>query len=292
LKIWIVFGAGFVSAMAGLIYTFCRRHRFSPDLLLLLFAIFYTSFAAVYLLVSGGQFYSGWAAALGICSGAVTATIIRLMFIVTRRVKLNISWTVIQFSVLIPFFLSVLLFREALTTRALIGVVCIFISIPFIGFGKGGGQAGAEMPNWTSAALLFISSFLTGVLLSIPKIYEHMEPGGGAFTLLFYSGLAMIPLCLVMYLLRAHREGGARVGPGIIILSIYMALANLGSIALLLTALRFLDGSIVYPLRTVVNVLSIFLLTFLLFREKATVLEGVGAVIALAGLVLVSATMG
>jgi drug/metabolite transporter (DMT)-like permease len=292
LKIWIVFCAGFVSAMAGLIYTVCRRHRFSPDLLLFFFAIFYTLFAAVYLLVSGGAFYSVWATILGICTGVTTATIIRLMFVVTTRVKLNISWTVIQFSVLIPFFLSVVVYREALAPRALIGVACIFTSIPFIGFGKGKGQAGVPIPNLTSGLLLFTSSFLTGVLLSIPKIYAHMEPGGGTFTLLFYSGLAMIPLSLVMYLLRTRREEVALVGPGIVVLSIYMALANLGSIALLLTALRFLDGSVVYPLRTVVNVLSIFLLTFILFREKATVLEGMGAVVALAGLVLVSATMG
>jgi multidrug transporter EmrE-like cation transporter len=71
-----------------------------------------------------------------------------------------------------------------------------------------------------------------------------------------------------------------------------MALANIGGYALLMTALLSIEGSIVYPLRTVVNVLSIFLLTFILFREKINMLEAMGAVIALVGLVLVSANLG
>ena len=229
---------------------------------------------------------------LGICAGVTTATVIRLLFIVTTRVKLNISWTVIQFSVLIPFFLSVALFREALTARTLVGVVFIFIAIPFFGLGKGKGRAGPSIPNLTSGLLLFVSAILTGVLLSIPKLYAYFEPEGGTFTLLFYAGLAMIPMTMTLHLLRTHREGVYGFRPGIVILPIYMALANLGTIALLLTALLSIDGSVVYPLRTVVNVLSIFLLSFVLFREKATVLEVVGVVIALVGLVLVSATMG
>jgi len=292
LRILIVFASGIVSALAGLIYNFCHKHKFPVNLLLLLFAVFYTLFAAVYLLVFNEAFYSRWAMSLGICAGVTTATVIRLMFIVTTRIKLNISWTVIQFSVLIPFFLSVALFREALSTQTLVGVVLIFIAIPFLGLGKGKGRAGPAVPNLTSGVLLFVSAFLTGVLLSIPKLYAYFEPEGGTFTLLFYAGLAMIPITLTLLLLRIQREGVNRFRPGILILSVYMALANLGTIALLLIALLSIDGSIVYPLRTVVNVLSIFLLTFVLFREKATALEVVGVVIALVGLVLVSATMG
>lgn len=292
MNLWIVFCSGIVSALAGLTYKFRHKHRFPIDLLLVFFAIFFTLFTAFFLFIFGETLYTRWALIFGVCSGLIQATVIRLMFTVTRRVKLNISWTVIQFSVLIPFLLSVVLFRERPAPRTLIGVGCIFTSIPFFGLGKSKGQSGPSIPDLTTGLLLFLCSILTGVMFSIPKLYIHFEPGGGTFTLLLYNGLAMIPLNAVMFVGRAGREERSRISLGFLTLSIYMALTNVGSIALLIIALLSIDGSVVYPLRTVVNILSIFLLTFVLFREKATLLEAAGAVIALTGLVLVSATMG
>lgn len=292
MNIWIVFCSGIVSALAGLTYKFRHKHRFPIDLLLALFAFFYTLFTAFCLLIFGETLYSRRALVLGVCSGLTQATVIRLMFIVTSRVKLNISWTVIQFSVLVPFFLSVVLFREIPAPRTLIGVGCIFTSIPFFGLGKSKGQSGPSIPDLKTGLLLFLCSFLTGVMFSIPKLYTHLEPGGGIFTLLLYNGLAMIPLTGILFASRAGQAHGFRASLGITTLSIYMALTNVGAIALLMIALHWIDGSVVYPLRTVVNILSIFFLSFVLFREKANLLEGVGAVVALIGLVLVSSTMG
>jgi len=290
LNLWVVFCSGIVSALAGLTYKFRHKHRFPIDQLLVFFAGFFTLFTAFCLLIFGETLYTRWALIFGVCSGLIQATVIRLMFTVTRRVKLNISWTVIQFSVLIPFLLSVVLFREKPAPRTLIGVVCIFTSIPFFGLGKSKGQSGPSIPDLTTGLLLFLCSILTGVMFSIPKLYTHFEPGGGTFTLLLYNGLAMIPLTAVMFVRR--RDVRSRISLGFLTLSIYMALTNVGAIALLIIALLSIDGSVVYPLRTVVNILSIFFLTFVLFREKANLLEAAGAVIALTGLVLVSATMG
>ncbi len=292
MKLWIVFFSGIVSALAGLTYKFRHKYQFSIDLLLVFFALFFAIFSVFFVLIFKEKLYSPWAAFFGMCSGSIQATVIRLMFTVTSRVKINISWTVIQFSVLIPFLMSVIIFREILTMRSLIGVGCIFTSIPFFGLGKSKGEIDPSIPDLTTGLLLFFCAFLTGLMFSIPKLYTHFDDSGGTFTLLFYNGLAMIVLTLTIFMIRINSEGNSRISFGITFLSIYMSLTNVGAIALLIIALLHIDGSVVYPLRTVVNILTIFLLSFVLFRERANLLEAIGAVIALAGLVLVSATMG
>jgi drug/metabolite transporter (DMT)-like permease len=290
--LWIVFLSGFCSGLAGLTYKFRHKHGYAIDVLLLFFSFFFTVFTFLCIVVFGQPFFTLGALIFGLCFGIVNIAAIRIMFLVTRETKISISWTVLQYSVLLPFLLSVIIFNEHPRIGALLGVGCIFISIPLFGLGKGAGKEERSIPTIRIGLLLFLASFLTGVMFSIPKFYSHIDQTGGTFTLLFYSGMPMVVTALVLTLINVGKDIGTKMNMGVFVLSLYMTAANVAAVALLVISLRYLDGSIVYPLRTVVNVLSIFIMSFIFFREKATFLEAVGAVIALAGLVLVSATMG
>ncbi len=291
LKLFIVFFSGIVSALAALTYKFRHRHGFSIDVLLLYFSLFFTLLTLLCILIFREPLFTPRALFLGLCSGLIMGTVIRFMFIVTYRVKLNISWTVIQYSVLIPFLLSLVLFREKPQLKALFGAGCIFVSILFFGLGKSKAQDGPSKRDVKTGLLMFLCSFLTGIMFSIPKLYLYLEPRGGTFTLLLYSGVGMIPLASIVLFVKKNSKTVLWAAPGLLVLALYMGITNVGAIALLMIALQSIEGSIVFPLRTVVNVLSIFLLTFILFREKPSFLEAVGVLIALTGLVLVIMTM-
>lgn len=79
---------------------------------------------------------------------------------------------------------------------------------------------------------------------------------------------------------------------GMLLLAAFMSLNALLVGVFIICALQAINGSVAFPLRSVINVLAVFLLSFLLFRERFNPLEGVGSAFALAGIVLVSSSMG
>jgi len=111
---------------------------------------------------------------------------LRLYFVVARRAKLNISWLIIQFSLLVPFSLSILIYRETLELQGILGVALIFSSIVFFALGKGSSGQVSAIPDARTWVLLALSSLFSGMGMSVPRIYIALSPAGGAFTLGFY----------------------------------------------------------------------------------------------------------
>jgi len=70
-----------------------------------------------------------------------------------------------------------------------------------------------------------------------------------------------------------------------------MGLTSVPTTVLITLSLRYLRGAIVYPLRSSINVLGVFILSFLFFKERVRMIEAIGSLVALAGIVLVSASL-
>ena len=99
---------------------------------------------------------------------------------------------------------------------------------------------------------------------------------------------------MLFILLIRFREGALEKKewkPGLFLLSAHMSLNGLLLGVFIIMALLGIDGSVAFPLRTIVNVLLVFFLTFTLFGEKVGLLEGVGAAVALTGIALVSSAL-
>ena len=71
-----------------------------------------------------------------------------------------------------------------------------------------------------------------------------------------------------------------------------MSVASSIAAAFTIMALGHASGSGVYPVRSVANLLFVFLFSHILFHEKVRFLEAVGAVIATVRIVLVSSSLG
>jgi uncharacterized membrane protein len=78
---------------------------------------------------------------------------------------------------------------------------------------------------------------------------------------------------------------------GILLIALSMGVTGVPATAFITMALKFLRGAVVYPLRSVINILCVFILSFLLFKERVRILEAVGSAMAVAGIVLVSVTL-
>ena len=288
----LVFLSGAAGALYGLSYKFREQKNYSMDVMLFLFALFSVVFSLIFILIFGEPFYSWNALLLGVLYGFTMVITVGLYLRVTARAKLNISWTIIQFSVLIPFFASIILFNEKLKIKALIGTLLIFTSILFFGLGKKDLSGKRAVPNLKTGLFLLFSSLFTGIAMTFPKVYAVVEKEAGPFTLLFYRGLSTTLVSGIILIARKIPDLKSRFKPGLFIISANMGLMGLLVTAFIIIALRGgIPGSIAFPVRTVVNVLTVFLLSFILFKEKVRLLEGFGVIIALAGIVIVSASV-
>jgi multidrug transporter EmrE-like cation transporter len=126
--------------------------------------------------------------------------------------------------------------------------------------------------------------------MTMPRVFIALDPAGGAFTLAFYQGLTLLILSGAGWLAGRRRIhlNGCR---GVLLIGLSMGVTSVPNTAFITMALKYLAGAVVYPLRSVVNVLGVFILSFLLFKERVRPVETVGSAMALAGIVLVSATL-
>ena len=288
-----VFFSGIAGALYGLSYKLRSQHSYPIYRMLFLFSVFTTLFSLAPLALFNQPLFSAKSLVLGLPYGLFMVISLSLYFVVSGRAKLNISWTIVQFSVVIPFVLSIFWYGERLESIAVFGIALIFVSLIFFGAGKRDPSGGRAIPDPRTAVMLFLSFLFTGASSSIPKIFAVVEPEAGPFTLFLYRGLSMIPLSLILMRLREGTLKKHRWKPGLFFLAAYMSLNSVLLGVLTILALRGgIGGSVAFPLRAIVNVLLVFLLSFLLFREKVTFLEGVGALVALAGIAMVSAALG
>jgi drug/metabolite transporter (DMT)-like permease len=284
------FLTGAAGALYSLNYKFKERRAYPTDPVMFFFAVTFVLVTTVFRILFHEPIYSREALLLGIPFGISMYLALRLYFVVARRAKLNISWLIIQFSLLVPFSLSILIYRETLEPQAILGVVLIFSSIVFFALGRGSSGQDSAIPDARTWVLLALSSLFSGMGMSVPRIYIALNPVGGAFTLAFYQGLTLVILSGAGLLLSWKKNPRKNTG-GVLLIALSMGVTSVPSTAFITMALKFLRGAVVYPLRSVINILCVFILSFLLFKERVRPLEAIGSVMAVAGIVLVSATL-
>jgi drug/metabolite transporter (DMT)-like permease len=284
------FLTGSVGALYSLNYKFKEGRAYPTDPVMFFFALTFILVTTVFRLLFHEPIYSREALLLGIPFGISMYLALRLYFVVARRAKLNISWLIIQSSLLVPFGLSIFIYRESLEPQAILGVVLIFSSIVFFALAKRPSGQDAAIPDARTWVLLALSSLFSGIGMSVPRIYVALNPAGGAFTLAFYQGLTLMILSAAGLLLGWTKSPWEDYR-GILLVALSMGVTSVPATAFITMALKFLRGAIVYPLRSVINILCVFFLSFLIFKERIRFLEAIGSAMAVAGIVLVSATL-
>ncbi|MCK5006767.1 MAG: EamA family transporter [Spirochaetales bacterium] len=286
----LTFLTGSAGALYSLNYKLKERKAYPTDPVMFFFSVAFILVTTAFRLAFREPIYSREALLLGVPFGISMHLSLRLYFRVAQRAKLNISWMIIQFSLLVPFGLSILVYRETLESMAILGVALIFVSILFFALGKGSSGPAAAIPDTRTWLLLILSSLFSGIGMSVPRVYIALSPGGGAFTLAFYQGLTLLVLSAAALFLR-RKNSSWKNYKGMLLISFSMGLTSVPTTALITLALRYLRGAIVFPLRSVINILCVFILSFLLFKERVRTIEAIGSLIALAGIVLVSTAL-
>jgi drug/metabolite transporter (DMT)-like permease len=287
-----VFLSGISGAFFASAYKVRKRLNLPVPPVLLLFSLFYLVLSLTIALLSGQIALSRGLLGIGAAHGLTMILSMLCYSYVMERAKLGVTWTIIQFSVLLPFFLSILLYRERPRPVTWAGIFCIFLAIALFSLSKTKRAHGRAIPDASTGVLLVASTLLTGVALAIPKIYAAGFPVLRIFTLLTYSSSTMVLVSLPVALAWRRRNPARLLSLKLLPFSAYMSITNLAAVAFLILAVKGVSGSVVYPLRNVVSILLVFLVSILVFRERVSPAEGIGTAVAVAGIAVLSASTG
>ena len=287
-----VFLSGICGAFFASAYKVRKRLGFPVPPVLLLFSLFYLSTSLSIAVLSGELVFSKRLLGIGVAHGLAMILAMLCYSYVMERAKLGVTWTIIQFSVLLPFFLSILLYRERPGPVTWAGIFCIFLAIALFSLGKAKQADGRAIPGASTGLLLAASSLLTGVALAIPKIYAAGFSDLRIFALLTYSSSAMVLVTLPVALTWRRRAPAQPLSRGMLPFAAYMSITNQAAAVFLILAVKGIPGSVVYPLRNVICILLVLLVSILVFRERVSPSEGIGTVVAVAGIAVLSVSTG
>ncbi len=316
--------SGLSAGAFSLGYKIAGRRGYAPEPLLTAFSLVIGAVSLVMCLTAGNRLGDTTTFVLGAVMGVFMLSAIMLYFSVMRTARHNVSWTVIQFSVLIPFLFSIIVYGERPGFAALSGTGCIILSVLLFGTGrlrksskgitqkKPSDRTGARLRQGSAsgvriAVALTLSTILSGFSQTVAPVYRNMKPDGTLPPLMFAAGVSMTIIAVTWTLLKGKASGTVRLSEtiprsssnrpelpasrrffGLLSVAAYMGVLNMTAFGLLLIGLHTVPGTIAFPARNAVNILAVFLFSFLLFGERADRYELAGAGAAVVGIALVS----
>ncbi|GEM_PF-6257627 len=288
-----------VSALAGALFgqTYKRKSEYGLDTALVLawFAVVSVVLLGTVVLALGFTQVKQAALWMPFAHGVAMAIAMHSYYAVIGESRLGISWTVIQLSVVIPFFVSVVVYQEPLGRWAVLGLVSVLLAIILFGMGKerSSGAGNKKDAGSRRALLLLISaSVFTGITSALLRSFASYHPEPQAvptFFLLVSATLLLINVPICAY--RSVRGGYSPWNRLTVVFSLYKSVTNMTAMGLLLVSVQLLPGFFVFPVRNTLNILFVLGLSAVLHRERVTRLEAVGLLWGILGIALLSYAM-
>lgn len=202
----------------------------------------------------------GFAALLAIGAGILQFAAIFVLQTSTARNGSAVTVTFNKAGLIIPVLLSMVFFQEMPSLLQSTGILLSVLSIVLIYLNK------ESLGVVTSMTFLFGTMIFGGLCDFVSKVYEYYgsKPGENLFLMYLYLFSAIIALFVMMKNNRkiTTRELGYGAASGVVI--------QLGA-KFLLKALGALPAFVVLPIFSVGTILTVNLVTILLFKEKLTV---------------------
>jgi drug/metabolite transporter (DMT)-like permease len=281
--------SGIFVALFSLVYKMSLRSRCDVEHVYRIMFIVSGIFGFIlFLFPSQGK---GWPL-LVISLGLIAAFWFRLAVIcyfkVIRLGQHSISWTVINLSISIPLLFSIFMWGEKPSIWQWLGLAGILVSIIFLGIdqlikqntGKGADHKKLSR-NWLG--FTFLAFLGTGIVQLLAKslIQFGYSEYNIKFTMILYSGTAL-------YSLFSIKDIEVRKIKKELVLGGYMAFTGVLAYIFLLLSLEDLEGFIVFPVRGIINIFLVIILSMILWREKLYIVGWIGLIIAMVSIVLIT----
>lgn len=289
--LFVVFSA-ISSALFGQTYKRKIDKGFSTSEVLTWFSLAGILIMSTFLPFVHGAVYTGQTIWLPVLYGAVMSFAMYTYYAVIEKIRLGISWTVVQLSVVFPFFTSIVLFSEPTGLLAYVGFSLIIGSILLFGlpqYHNHASKRGNVGPQIIAGLLLFAASFFTGVTSSIIRIFAFFYPEAEAipsfFVIVFATQLLLVAPIYITRIFRGRKSSNVGL---VLRFAVYKSVTNLLSMGLLLLSVQFLPGYFVFPVKNSLAILFVVVISKSIYKEEMNRPEIIGLGLGVIGMTILS----
>lgn len=234
----------------------------------------------------------GWIP-LALLLGAMFISLFFLIGVTTQKMGVSVSTVAMKLGLVLPIILAFTFYGEQATTIKLIGIALTLIAVVLTSYKKrkDTNETNNSMPGWmliTFPLVIFIGSGLSDSIVQYTEKTFFKSGGFEIFTIILFATAAFIGILVSAYL--DLKEGKFRYNKKNVIAGILLGIPNYGSIYFLFRSLgtEGWESSTVFPVNNICIVLCSTLLAVILFREKLSVVNMVGLVVAIISIVLLA----
>lgn len=214
---------------------------------------------------------------VSIISGVLYLVSLILMQQNIKRNGVIFASTFMKLGVIVSVLIAIIIFRESPQLKQIIGIVLAVAAILIFNFDKEGMKG---KKNFIMLMLLLLAG---GICDSMINIFKNVGPAELSDAYLFLNFFFALICAIILLFIRKEKIGWWDVLFGVLV-----GIPNYLSSRFVLLALNQLDAVIVYPIYSVATLVVIGVVGMLAFKEKMTIAKGIGLVIVVGALILLS----
>lgn len=199
-----------------------------------------------------------------------------------------------RMSLVAPVVIAFLYYDESLTWLKGIGIILALVSVVLTNIKSKKEEVEIENKSkwlWLLPVILFSASALVEVVLQyVQRSYFDTNSGNQLpFTILLFGTAASIGLVVYIFnVIRTRKMMNFQSVIG----GIALGIPNLGSIYFLLKVLGEMEGSVVFPINNVAVLVLVGIIAYFAFKEKLTVINIIGILMAILSILLIGLQNG
>ena len=235
----------------------------------------------IYIYLMEGFHFNIYTLLIGIVGGMATYGAIHTFLILIKLGSFGLSTVITNLSISIPILVSIIIYRENPGVYTYIAFGLILIT--FYLMAEKGDTESLIKKNRIWMLLALASMVLAGIADSGPKIIQELDLSGISMSYLGYNYFFALLPTLAIAIKRKSFPGKKEL-----IIGIGMGVSILFSMFFLVMTLRFMQGTIVYPLNKTIVDIIVVLISVLVWKEKLKVKQVLGVLAAIAAVFLLN----
>lgn len=180
-----------------------------------------------------------------------------------------------SFSLVIPLIAGITVWDEQMSTTSVVGVILMLSSIVMINVKK----EGKISPKWSALAIITMIS--NGVCSIIQKLHQICYPQQYRTEFMIFAFLVVLIVLTVKRLASKGKLAVSKTG-------LCAGVMNGASNYIVLILASTVEASLLFPTVSVTNIIAIWLISRVLFRERLKVTQLVGVIVGLVSIFLLN----
>lgn len=224
--------------------------------------------------------YQNWLH-LSIGIAVLFITLFVLMAKVSQEDGVSVASVSVKMSVVIPVLLGVLIFKDTLTIRLLIGILASLVAIVLITKK----ESRIEFKHIKWPLVLFFGNGILDAILKFTQQSAVKENEISVFTASSFGLAALIGFVAYPFI-----KGNSKIERKNILAGILLGVPNFGTIYFLMMALEKtkMTTSVFFPINNIGIVMVSALMAMLIFKEKLNTANSIGLALGLFSIILIS----